>query len=105
MVGRPFQKGEGGRPKGARNKLQEAFWKDFAAAWEAKGAEAIAKVAQDDPATFLKVAASVMPKDVEMRVEHRRANELTDDELASIAIAARSSDGIADETENTGLTH
>lgn len=60
-----------GRPKGSRNKLQEAFWKDFAAAWETHGPTAIQTVAQDDPATFLKVAASVMPKDVEMTVEHR----------------------------------
>lgn len=71
MVGRPFEKGHGGRPKGARNKLQEAFWKDFAAAWEANGQAALLTVAQNDPSTFVKVAASVMPKEVEATVEHR----------------------------------
>ena len=53
-----------GRPKGAKNKLQEAFWTDFAGAWEAHGLVALEKVATEDPATFVKIAASVMPKDV-----------------------------------------
>jgi hypothetical protein len=69
-----FEKGHAGgpgRPKGARNKLQEAFWKDFAATWEAHGQSALEKVAQDDPSTFVRVAASVMPKEIEATVEHR----------------------------------
>ena len=52
-----------GRPKGAKNKLQEAFWKDFASAWETHGTAALEKVALEDPAVFVRVAASVMPKD------------------------------------------
>lgn len=66
-----FTKGNPGRPKGAKNKLQEAFWKDFAAAWEANGATALNRVIEEDPATFVKVAASVMPKDLNLDSEVR----------------------------------
>ncbi len=72
MAFKPGQSGNpAGKPKGARNKLQEAFWKDFAGAWEQHGVDALLKVATTDPATFVKVAASVMPKEVEATVEHR----------------------------------
>ncbi len=69
-----FEKGHPGgpgRPKGARTKLQEAFWKDFAGAWEQHGAAALMKVATEDPSTFVKVAASVMPKEIEGAIEVR----------------------------------
>ena len=36
-----FQPGNPGKPKGARNKLQEDFLKDILAAWEKSGSEAI----------------------------------------------------------------
>jgi hypothetical protein len=61
-----FGAGNPGKPKGAKHRLQEAFWKDFAAAWEKHGIEAIEAVALNDPGKFLTVAASVMPKDIEI---------------------------------------
>ena len=51
-----------GRPKGARNKLSEAFLGDFLNEWEEGGAEALKRVRIFDPATFVKVAASIVPK-------------------------------------------
>lgn len=66
-----FLPGNGGRPKGSRNKLQEAFWHDMRDAWEKHGAEVITRVIEEDPSTFLKVTASQMPKEVEATVEHR----------------------------------
>lgn len=72
MAFKPGQSGNpAGKPKGARNKLQEAFWKDFAGAWEQHGVGALLKVATEDPATFVKVAASVMPKEIEGAIEVR----------------------------------
>lgn len=56
--------GFGGRPKGSRNKLGEAFVADLRDAWEEHGRDVIARVARDEPAALLKVIASLLPKDL-----------------------------------------
>jgi len=68
---KPFKKGEGGRPKGSRNKLQEDFLKDFCQAWEKYGVQALMDVAASKPEVFVKVAASLMPKELKAEIEHR----------------------------------
>lgn len=76
-----------GRPKGAKSKLVDAFWADFATAWQEHGADALAKVAKEDPGKFLTVAASVMPKDVNVNTT---ITDMTDEQLESrIASLAR----------------
>ena len=72
----PFKPGQSGnpagKPKGAKNKLTEAFWRDFAEAWKARGRAALEEVANKDPATFIRVAASLMPKELDIagNVQH-----------------------------------
>lgn len=51
-----------GRPKGARSKFTERFLKDFLADFEAHGASAIKQVRETSPGTYLKIAASIIPK-------------------------------------------
>lgn len=68
----------GGRTKGSRNKLNEEFFENFLAAWKEHGANAMTTVAMTDPATFVRVAASLMPK--EMKIEHAMA-DLTDEQI------------------------
>ena len=63
VLGRPFKKGEGGRPPGARNKLKASFLEILLADFEANGADAIRRVREEEPATYLKVIASLLPKE------------------------------------------
>src|ERR1700761_1560536 len=79
-----FKKGQSGnlsgRPKGSKNKLTEALWHDFADAWHTHGARALETVAKDEPGTFVKVAASVMPKDLHVTTS---IEDMTDEERLS----------------------
>jgi len=78
-----------GRPKGARNKLGEEFLQDMLADWSEHGAEAIAKTRSENPATYVKVVASILPRELNLRVSE--FDDLTDDQLARqlAAIAAQ----------------
>lgn len=85
VIGRPFEKGKSGnpagRPKGARNKLGEAFLNDFLNDWEENGSDAIKTMREERPHEYVKVAASILPK--EMNVKISEFDELTDDQLDS----------------------
>lgn len=74
-----FKPGNPGRPKGARNKLGEAFIEDLLSAWESQGPAVIQTVIRDKPEAFLKVVASLMPKD--LNVNMNQLDEMTDDQL------------------------
>ncbi len=69
----------GGRPRGSRNKLGEAFIDDMYADWQAHGVAVIAKVRDEKPDQYLKVVASILPK--ELNVNVNEVDSLTDDEL------------------------
>lgn len=78
-VGRPFEKGNAGRPKGSRNKLGEAFLADMLANWEVNGAETIEQVRIEKPDQYLKVVASILPK--ELNIQINELDELNDEQL------------------------
>lgn len=62
---KPGQSGNpAGRPKGARSKLGEAFLRELLSDFEAHGAETIAKVRTERPQDYVKVVASVLPKEL-----------------------------------------
>ena len=69
----------GGRPKGSRNQLGEAFVADLYADWQANGADTIARVREERPQDYLKVVASILPKDVNLNVS--RFDHMTEAEL------------------------
>lgn len=75
-----FKPGNPGRPKGSRNKLGEAFLADMLADWAEHGKATIVKVRQEDPTQYVKVVASVLPKELNVRVND--FDDLTDDQLA-----------------------
>lgn len=56
----------GGRPKGARARLGEAFLEAMRASFEEKGQDAIDRVIESKPDQFLKVIAALMPKEIEL---------------------------------------
>ena len=58
----------GGRPKGSRNKLAESFVSDLRDCWETHGIEALERCATEEPAQFVRVVASLMPKDINLSV-------------------------------------
>jgi len=63
----PGQSGNpGGRPKGARHKLGEAFLLALQKDFEQHGEETIATVRDKKPDQYLKVVASILPKELEL---------------------------------------
>ena len=61
--------GVGGRPRGSRVKLSEAFLADLSAAWDQHGQAALITCATTEPATFVKVVANVLPKKIDSTLE------------------------------------
>lgn len=88
---KPWKPGQSGnptgRPKGSRHKLAEEFLAALQADFVEHGVEVIAAVRADKPDQYLKVIASVLPKEIEVKVSD--TDELADDELAALVFAAR----------------
>ena len=81
-----WKKGQSGNPEGrkpgSRNKLSEAFIFDILQDWEKHGVQAIKSTREQDPATYLRVVASLVPKDV--NIKHTLVAELeqlTDEQI------------------------
>ena len=70
-----------GRPKGSKHKLSEAFVAALAQDFDEHGADAIRRVWQDDPSTYLRVIASLVPKDFQVS-SSSVLDQLSDDQLA-----------------------
>lgn len=81
QVGNRFKPGQSGnpagRPKGARNKLGELFLEALHNDFAKHGVEAIEKTREEKPDQYLKVVASLLPK--EFKIE--TVSELTDEQL------------------------
>jgi hypothetical protein len=71
--------GFGGKPKGARSKLGEMFLEALRDDFQKNGVSAIVEVRESRPQDYLKVIASLMPKDLNLNVNN--LDDATDDEL------------------------
>ncbi|MES3084959.1 DUF5681 domain-containing protein [Sphingomonas faeni] len=69
-----------GRPAGARAKLGEAFVAELLADFLKYGRDAIERVRAEKPDQYLKVIASLLPKDINLSTAPSD-EDLTDDEL------------------------
>jgi hypothetical protein len=76
--------GFGGRKKGSRNKLGEAFIEALHDDFAEHGVAAIQVVRAEKPDQYLKVIASLLPKEMNLNVREQ-FSEMTDDELAERA--------------------
>jgi hypothetical protein len=54
-----------GRPQGSRNKLCEEFFRDLCDAWQAFGKPALETMAMVYPVEFVRLVASLMPRELE----------------------------------------
>ncbi len=77
-----------GRPKGSRNKLGEDFLQALQQDFEANGTQAITTVREERPHEYLKVIASILPKQIE--VKEGTFDGFSDEQLAALVYAARS---------------
>lgn len=85
---KPGQSGNpAGRPKGARSKLGEAFLKEMLADFTEHGTDVIAAVRSEKPDQYLKVVASILPKEIEFGEEF--ASALKEQRDAAVAAALR----------------
>ena len=62
---------ENGRPPGRGNLFQETFKRDLAESWAEHGARVLNTEATDEPAKFLAVCASLIPRDVQVSLTSR----------------------------------
>jgi hypothetical protein len=82
--------GSGGRKPGTRNKLQADFIDALAKSFAENGEAAIRIVFAERPHEYLKIIASVLPKEFLMAPDSP-LSELTDDDLDKVIAFARAS--------------
>jgi hypothetical protein len=76
----------GGRRKGSRAKLGEAFIADMYEAWQRSGPDVIANVIATDPSAFLRSMVAILPKELDVNVN--KYDSMTDEQLRSQFAAA-----------------
>jgi hypothetical protein len=68
----PWKSGQSGnpkgRPKGSRNKLSEDFIADLHESWLAFGKPALMTAAWTDPVAYVRVVASLIPRELEATI-------------------------------------
>lgn len=93
-VGKPFLSGDqwngnaNGRPKGSRNRLSENFIAALSDDFDKHGPSVIETVRTEHPKDYLKVIASIVPK--EFTVKDQTLEDMSDDELVELLAAVRS---------------
>jgi hypothetical protein len=66
-----------GLPNGSRNRLGEQFIGDLYDDWLEHGMEALEAARRDKPADYLKVIASILPRDINVSLETMSDKELS----------------------------
>jgi hypothetical protein len=82
-----------GRPKGSRNKFSEDFLRDFHEAWLTLGRAALETMAMLYPVEFVRLAASLMPREPEATIAPVVMERMSDAQLDAM-IARCIEDGL-----------
>lgn len=81
---KPFPMGmsgnPGGKPIGARNRIQGDFMREIAEDFAQHGKDAIQRCRDEKPEVYLRAIASMMPKEIH---DSRALEDLTEDELVT----------------------
>jgi hypothetical protein len=80
-----------GRPKGSANRFSQKLVDDFAQHWREYGYAAIERVYKKDPTAYLKIATSLVPREL-LLSQHVTVNleaEVNEEQLERIVTAAR----------------
>lgn len=82
----------GGRKKGSRNKLSEVFLNTIVEDFIEHGAEALSRLREADPATYLRIMVAILPKHLIAQFEMQPETpyeELSDDEIIELMKRAK----------------
>ena len=82
-----LQPGQGGRRKGARQKISTALLEAIANDFAEHGEEVVKITRIEKPVEYLRIVASLLPKELEIAVGP--LNEITDEELEKLIADAR----------------
>lgn len=86
-----FAPGQSGNPKGrrlhARDRLSKAFITALADSFDKRGKKVIDKLAETDPASYARLCASLLPKEVHLNAGPLA--DLSEHELSALAYAAQ----------------
>ena len=104
---KPGQSGNpAGRPRGARSKLGEDFLKAIQEDFAAHGVEAIQRVRTERPDVYLKVVASILPRESKLTIDDKKrdATDWTRAELVAFLNSATNRKKEPDDS-GTGTAH
>ena len=81
---KPGQSGNPAGPKGSRNKPSEEFFQDLYDVWRAFGKPALETMAMLYPVEFVRVVASLMPKETQATITRVNLDRISDEQLDAI---------------------
>jgi len=96
-----------GRPKGSRDTINKAFIDDLTKDWREHGEEALQRAREERPAEYVRMVASLLPKEANMQVGVQdEAGQVFLEVLKSLAKTAKTPDhkiidGEAEEVKET----
>jgi hypothetical protein len=82
-----FQKGQGGRKAGARNKISAACLNDALESYQKNGKAAWEILFHESPRDYLRAIIALLPQELE--ISDNRLKELSDEELETLIAYAR----------------